>query len=70
MEKAMAEDFQESSCTTELNAESRCHKKPCHLQGCVEALLDIILNESEFNRHLIDYMSTGMMFIKISNVLI
>ena len=29
----------------------------------------IILNELEFDRHLIDYMSTGMMSIKISNVL-
>ena len=65
----MAEDLQESSCTTELNAESCCHKKPCHLKGYVEALLHTILNELEFDRHLIDNISTGMMSIKISNVL-
>ena len=55
----MAEDFQESLCTTKLTDELFQHWKS-HLKACMEVLDGYnptwIWNEFEFDRQIIDYV--------------
>ena len=60
----MAENFQEW-----LRVKLCCHQKFCSSEGCIEALDDALLSEFKFDGHLIDYLSTGVMCINISNLM-
>ena len=62
----MAEDLQKRSCGTKLTVEL-CHLyMSASLQGCVKYWTAGLLNEFEYSGWFIDCVSTGKMFIKVS----